>query len=244
MPPAPASVPVLLRAARPRRLPRRPSVPPPLPPEHLHVEALRPQAPLVRLDQLRAVILPCMASSRGAVPSAPPPPRRIPPDRADNAAAAEAGPAARNALTLRKPCEPAGGRGRGRGRGGGAHRAGRCTRRGGPWWRGRRSRSSSSASAPRPRATSAGTPAPPCPPPAGGGPAAPAATFRFCGVSSGGRTKAGRAGAEIGGKPGPRTHTSPEAPPDAVNSGPPPPGRAALAPAVHPPDNTPVERLS
>ena len=46
----------------------------------------------------------------------------------------------------------------------------------------------------------------------------------------------GRAGAEIGGKAGsPDLYVS-RGTPEAVNSGPPPPRRAALAPAVHPPE--------
>ena len=63
-------------------------------------------------------------------------------------------------------------------------------------------------------------------------PAHPASVLH--GVSSGGRRQAGRGGraggADLGGNSGPRTRPSPEAPLDAVNSGPPPPRRASLAP--------------
>ena len=57
-------------------------------------------------------------------------------------------------------------------------------------------------------------------------------------VKTGGEGRA--RGQRSGEMPGPRAGTPPEAPPDAVNSGPPPPRRAALAPAVDPPDNTPL----
>ena len=60
-------------------------------------------------------------------------------------------------------------------------------------------------------------------------------------VNSGGEGRA--RGQRSGGKPGPRAGKPPKAPPDAVNSGPPPPRRAALAPAVHPPETLPSEPL-
>ena len=61
-------------------------------------------------------------------------------------------------------------------------------------------------------------------------------------VKTGGEGRAGEK--RSGGTPGFRAGTSPEAPPDALNSAIsplPPPRRAALAPAVHPPDPAGLE---
>ena len=66
----------------------------------------------------------------------------------------------------------------------------------------------------------------------------PAATTRGC-VKTGGEGRA--RGAEIWGNARSPGWNASRGTPDAVHSALPPPRRAALAPAVHPPDNTPVQ---
>ena len=91
--------------------------------------------------------------------------------------------------------------------------------------------------------------------PSGGGPTPPRplrpprlgwATSSFCDevecfrrVKTGGEGRA--RGAEIWVNPRSPGWNASRVTPDAVHSSPPPPRRAALAPAVHPPDNTPVK---